>query len=214
MAKNTQIQETEVNDDIVRYGDGIYRWVYELPMMKSLFLLMEVWRVLFFTGLIVGLLISVMAWIEGDSFAEGLKNGGVTIGIILGIFFVLSLPAYLIVTHANNGKYTVLFEMDEKSLSHTQIKNEKAQALDLLTILVGGAANNMTTTGIGMLNASGGSLTSRLDKVRRIIIRRKKHYIRLNGLLKRNMVYVKDSDFDFVKDFLVQHCTRAKVSGS
>ena len=206
-------KESEKNDDIVKCDDGTYRWIYELPMLKSLFLLFEVWRVMFLAGIIMGLFMCMMSLIEGEAFLEALKNAGISVGIVLGIIIVLSLPAYLIVTHANNGRYTVLFEMDENFLSHTQIKTEKAQALDLLTILVGGAANNATTTGIGMMNASGGSLTSKLAKVRHIILRRKKHYIRLNGLLKRNMVYVKDSDFDFVKDFLIGHCPQAKVSG-
>ena len=87
------------------------------------------------------------------------------------------------------------------------------KALELLTMLTGAATGNMTTTGIGLMNSGGGSLTSRLAKVRKIVIRRKSHLIRLNGLLIRNMVYVKDSDFDFVLDFLIQHCPKAKVRG-
>ncbi len=203
----------EINDDIVKCADGTYRWIYELPMRKSFFLLFEVWRCLFLGGVIIGLFMAILGWAEGTGFLEVLKNTGITIGIVLGILFVLSLPAYMIVTHAYNGKYTVMFEMDEDYLSHNQIKTDKAKALNELTILAGIATGNLTTTGIGLMNSGGGSLTSRLAKVRKIVIRRRAHLIRLNGLLIRNMVYVKDSDFDFVLDFLIQHCPKAKVRG-
>ena len=204
------LEGPERSDDIVQCGDGTYRWIYELPMRKSFFLLFEVWRVLLIAGLIPFLLTLIFS---SGSFLERLKDAGITFGIAFGILFVLSLPAYWIVTRANNGKYTVLFELDENFISHTQIKTEKAEALNVLTMLVGAAAGNMTTTGIGMLNASGGSLTCRLEKVKKVRAVRRKHLIKVHTLLKRNQIYVKDSDFDFVMDFLRSHCPNAQISG-
>ena len=200
---------SQLKDDIVKCSDGTYRWIYEMPMRKSFFLLFEVWRVLLIAGIAVMLI--TMIFSDG-TFLERLKDSAITLGIVLGIMFVLSLPAYWIVTRANNGKYTVLFELDEKFLSHTQIKTEKAKALELLTMLTGAATGNMTTTGIGLMNSAGGSLTSRLEKVRTVKGKRSKNLIKVNSLIKRNQVYVKDSDYDFVMDFLTEHCPAAKVS--
>ena len=199
----------QLKDDIVKCSDGTYRWIYEMPMRKSFFLLFDVWRVLLIAGIAVMLI--TMIFSDG-TLLERLKDSALTVGIVLGILFVLSLPAYWIVTRANNGKYTVLFELDEKFLSHTQIKTEKAKALELLTMLTGAATGNMTTTGIGLMNSAGGSLTSRLEKVRTVRGNRRKKLIKVNSLIKRNQVYVKDSDYDFVMDFLTEHCPAAKVS--
>lgn len=202
------LETSEQNDTVVYCQDGKYRWIYEQPMMKSLFLLMEVWRVLLIAALVPFVILLI---VSKEPFGERLLNALLTLAIPLGILLVLSLPAYLIVTRANNGKYTVLFEMDEQWISHTQIKTEKARALEVLTMFAGAAAHSPTTAGIGMLNASGGSLTCRLEKVRSIKGTRRKNLIRVNTLLKRNQVYVADSDFDFVFGFLKDHCPNAKT---
>ena len=202
------LETSEQNDTVVYCQDGKYRWIYEQPMMKSLFLLMEVWRVLLIAALIPFVILLI---VSKEPFGERLLNALLTLAIPLGILLVLSLPAYLIVTRANNGKYTVLFEMDEQWISHTQIKTEKARALEVLTMFAGAAAHSPTTAGIGMLNASGGSLTCRLEKVRSIKGTRRKNLIRVNTLLKRNQVYVTDSDFDFVFGYLKDHCPNAKT---
>jgi len=34
--------------------------------------------------------------------------------------------------------------------------------------------------------------------------------IKVNQLLNKNRIYVPEEDFDFVYDFLCQHCTKAK----
>ena len=202
------LETSEQNDTVVYCQDGKYRWIYEQPMMKSLFLLMEVWRVLLIAALVPFVILLI---VSKEPFGERLLNALLTLAIPLGILLVLSLPAYLIVTRANNGKYTVLFEMDEQWISHTQIKTEKARALEVLTMFAGAAAHSPTTAGIGMLNASGGSLTCRLEKVRSIKGTRRKNLIRVNTLLKRNQVYVADSDFDFVFEYLKDHCPNAKT---
>ncbi len=195
---------------IVVEESGKYRWVYELPMMKSLFLLVEVWKVFLLSNFLVGLVLSVIILIKG----EGLDGvwGIIQLGAIgTLILLVLSLPAYLITSHVNNGKYTVLFEMDEFGIDHTQIKTDKAKAMEALGILVGAAANNTTAVGTGILNATGGSLYSRFNNVRRIKAYPQKNLIRVNGLFIHNQIYVDDEDFDFVNSFIVSHCPNARV---
>ena len=193
---------------VLECNDTVYRWVYELPMWKSLFLLFEVWRVL----LIACLIPFVILLIAGSgSFPDRLWGAICTLAIPLAILLVLSVPAYLIVTKANNGKYTVLFEMDDEWITHTQIKTEKARALEQLTMLVGAKAGNPTAIGAGLLSATGGSLSSRLINVRRITAVRSKHLIKVHSLLKRNQVYVDDAGFDFVLNYLAGHCPNARV---
>ena len=196
---------------IIEDSNNKYRWVYELPMLKSLFLLFEVWKVLAMAAAVVLIFMILVALIGGDGLDAVIGSAELS-AVTLGILLVLSLPSYLIVTKANNGKYTVLFEMDEDGIDHTQIKTDKAQALDLLTVFVGVAARSRSTTAAGLLSASGGSLYSRFANVRKIKGIRRNNLIRVNGRLIHNMIYAEDADFDFVYDYIVSHCPNAKAS--
>ena len=207
MADNIPAYRTDIFED----RSGKYRWVYELPMLKVFFLLFEVWKVLAMSAFIVGAFMAIVTLIEGDGF-EGLLFSYEMAALVLGILLVLSIPAYWIVTKANNGKYTVLFEMDDSGIDHIQIKTDKAKALDTLAIFVNLLAGSRTSTAAALLSAGGGSLYSRFSNVRRIKADRKRNRILVNGILIRNQVYVDDENFDFVYDYIVRHCPQAKVS--
>ncbi len=190
--------------------DGVYRWVYELPMMKSFFLLFEVWRVLILSAGIIVVIMTVINMISGD----GLEGAffALRMGLlVLAILMVLSLPSYWIVTKANNGKYTVLFEMDEEGIDHTQIKTDKAKALELLTVLAGTKTGNHTVAGAGALSASGTSLYSRFSDVKKIQADASKCLIQLKGRLIRNQVYTDPEHYDFVLDYIIDHCPQAVI---
>ena len=189
---------------------GKYRWIYEVPMLKSFFLLMEVWKVLGISAFLVFIIMSLIDLISGQGFAGILFSLEMCL-LLLGIFLVLSLPAYYIVTKANNGKYTVLFEMDDSGIDHTQIKTDKARALEMLTAYVGSAVKNRTTTAAAVLSAAGTSLYSRYDKVRSIKALPEKNTILLNGRFIRNQIYAEDRYFDAVYDYIRRHCPNAEI---
>ena len=206
MPGNTPAYRTDIFTD----NSGKYRWIYELPMLKSFFLLFEAWKVLGMSAAVVALFMTIVSLIDGYGL-QGLLFSLESAALPLGILLVLSLPAYWIVTRANNGKYTVLFEMDDSGIDHIQIKTDKAKALDLLTVFVGLAAGNRGATASGMLSASGGSLYSRFSKVRKIRADRRNNRILVNGTLVRNQIYTDDGNYDFVFDYIVSHCPQAKV---
>jgi hypothetical protein len=207
-------KEKELEDLVFRslFADykGKYRWVYELPMLKSFFLLFEVWKVLGLSAMIVVFFMSVVSLVQGGGPSAMIFNMEMG-ALVFGIMFVLSIPAYYIVTKANNGKYTVLFEMDDSGIDHIQIKTDKAKALDLLVTFTGVATKSRTTTAAGMLSATGGSLYSRFSDVRRISAYPKKHLITLSGRFMENQVYVDDEDFIKVYEYIVHHCPNADI---
>ena len=197
-----------MNNNMLKFNNEKYCWIYELPMGKSFFLLFEVWKVLLISVLLINLLLNLpMALIEHSlsSFVGMLEMSG----LVLAILMVLSIPAYWIVIKANNGKYTVMFEMDEEGIDHLQIKTDKAKALDKLIVMAGTAAGNPTLTGSGLISSSGGSLYSRFSRVRKLVGYPKKNLIKVNGLLVHNQVYVEDENFDFVWSFIREHCPNA-----
>ena len=202
--------EKEGAGSIIKDSNSKYRWVYELPMLRGFFLLFEVWKVLALSSVIVMLLMITINVISGGG-ADSALGSAEMILITLGILFVLSLPSYYIVTKANNGKYTVLFEMDDSGIDHTQIKTDKARALEMLTAYVGSAVKNRTTTAAAVLSAAGTSLYSRYDKVRSIKALPEKNTILLNGRFIRNQIYAEDRYFDAVYDYIRRHCPNAEI---
>ncbi len=208
--KNNALASAAADRTLFKDAGEKYHWVYELPMGKSFFLLFEVWRVL---GIAAGIVIVLMALMNLFSHNgwKGLLFSAEMGILVLAILMVISIPAYWIVTKANNGKYTVLFDMDKDGIDHTQVKTDKQHALDVLTMFIGGASGNFTAAGAGMLSASGGSLYSRFSNVRKIKAVRGKDLIKLNGRFLRNQIYVAKEDFDFVYDYIVGHCPNAKI---
>ncbi len=197
-------------DRVLKDASGTYRWIYEMPMLKNMFLLFEVWKVLVLAAAIIAVLMTVMGLLAGDGIGAAVSAIGMC-ALVLGILMVLSAPAYYIVTKANNGKYTVLFEMNEQGIDHTQIKTDKAKALELLTLYVGGITKNRSATASAALSASGGSLHSNFSKVKSIKAYPNRNLIKVSGTLIQNQVYVKDEDFDFVYQYIVSHCPNAKI---
>lgn len=190
-------------------SDGKYRWVYEMNMLKN--------PTIFFTVLKVMMISLGIVWLFG--LVIGIGNMSLDYflfwtkltGIMIGIFFVLTIIGVL-VTAAVLGKYVVLFEMDEKEVTHIQMPRQvkKAEVIGLITALVGAMAKSPTTIGAGVLATAKTKSTSEFVNVRRVKARRRFNLIKVNQLLDRNQVYVADEDFDFVYNFIKSRCINAK----
>ena len=159
-------------------SDGKYRWVYEMNLLKNPTIFFTVLKVMMISigivwlfGLIIGL---------GDMKLEYFLFWTKLSGIMLGIFVVLTIIGVLI-TAVILGKYVVLFEMDEKEVTHIQMPRQvkKAEAIGLITALVGAMAKNPTTIGTGMLAASKTKSTSVFANVRRVKARRRLNLIKV-----------------------------------
>ncbi len=190
-------------------SDGKYRWVYEMNMLKN--------PTIFFTVLKVMMISLGIVWLFG--LVIGIGNMSLDYflfwtkltGIMIGIFFVLTIIGVLI-TAAVLGKYVVLFEMDEKEVTHIQMPRQvkKAEVIGLITALVGAMAKSPTTIGAGVLATAKTKSTSEFVNVRRVKARRRFNLIKVNQLFDKNQVYVADEDFDFVYNYIKSHCINAK----
>ena len=192
--------------------DGKYRWVYEVPMLKNPSILFDVYKVL---GISFGIVWLFNVLLIGCEEGYTLKSlWGVTSGflVLMGVFLVIGYIAYVIVAWSYGWKYVVLFTLDEKEVVHQQMPRQvkKATVLGALTAMVGVVAGKPGVVGTGILSASRSTSTSVLADVARIIPCRRLHLIKVNQLLNKNRIFVPDEDFDFVYDFLCQHCTKAQ----
>ena len=132
--------------------------------------------------------------------------------ILMLVFAVIGYVAYVIVAWTYGWKYVVLFTLDEKEVVHQQMPHQrkKAKVLGALTALRVSAAGKPGVVGSGILASSRSTSTSVLANVKRIKARRRQNLIKVNQLLNKNRIFVPDEDFDFVYDFLCQHCPNAK----
>ncbi len=197
--------------------DGKYRWTYEFNMLKNPAIILVVYKI-FLILLSIPFIINVIALARNgelqkewnDRLWSG-SNPKVWL-VVMAVFVVIILLAYLLVAWMYGGKYIVHFTMDENCIVHEQeaAQSKRAQKLGLLTALVGIFAKRPSTIGAGMLAASRTTFTSDFPNVRRIKPRRALKLIKVNKLLERNQVYVPREDFDFVLDFIRRHCPKAK----
>ena len=204
--------ETPADSRVKLYPDGKYRWIYEVPMLKNPSILIDVYKVL---GISFGIVWLFNVLLVGCEDGLNLKNlWSLTSGflVLYLVFLVIGYVAYFIVAWYYGWKYIVLFTLDEKQVVHQQMprQTEKAKVLGALTALLGAAAGKPGVMGTGVLSASRTSSTSVLANVSRLIPRRRLHLIKVNQLLNKNRVFVPDEDFEFVYDFLCQHCPKAK----
>lgn len=186
--------------------DGVYRWVYELSMLKNPAILITLLKI--FGGVIGGIWLLMNIADGFDSFVETTK----IMAIVLAGLCVLTLLSYLIVAALFGGKYCCLFEMDEQQIAHVQLPRQfkKAQVAGWIAMLAGVIAGNPAATGAGILAASRNKLTNKFSKVRSIKAAPSRNTIYVKGTLKSNQIYVDDAYFQFVLDFLRSHCPNAR----
>lgn len=197
--------------------DGKYRWTYEFNMLRNPAIILVVYKI-FGIPLSLPFLINVISLASkgelqkewNDRLWSG-SNPKIWL-VVMAVFAVIILIAYLIVAWTYGGRYIVHFTMDEKEIIHEQeaVQFDRARKLAFVTFLVGMFAKKPGMMGQGMLIASKSTSTSDFANVRRIKPRRLMELIKVNKLLDRNQVYVPKEDFDFVLNYIRQHCTNAK----
>ena len=204
--------ETPADSRVKFYPDGKYRWVYEVPMLKNPTILFDVYKVLGISFGIVWLFNVLLISCEDGLNLRNLWSFTSGFLILMLVFLVIGYLAYFIVAWYYGWKYIVLFTLDEKEVVHQMMPRqmEKAKVLGALTALIGSVAGKPGVMGAGVLAASRSTSTSVLAKVARLVPRRRLHLIKVNQLLNKNRVFVPDEDFDFVYNFLCQHCPKAK----
>ena len=203
---------SDVGERVKLYPDGKYRWVYEVPMLTNPSILFDVYKVLGISFFIVWLFGVVVLCCDGEMTLENLWGSTFGFLVVLGVLCVIGVIAYVIVAWCYGWKYVVLFTMDEREVIHQQMPRQmkKAVVLGALTSLMGLATGKPSMVGAGLLAASKNKLSSTLADVSKLVPRRWMNMIKVNQLLNKNRVYVPDEDFDFVYQFLCQHCPKAK----
>ncbi len=185
--------------------DGVYRWVYELSMLRNPTILFTVFKILGIIYIVTMPFILVPAIINlgfVDAIVECLP-----FLLLVPVFIVIILISYLIVTLIHGGKYVVLFEMNEKGIKHIQDPKsfDKGKKIAAAAVVAGAARGNIAAgLGQGTIIASHSSMTSHFDAVRKIKVIRRLNTIKLDAPFSHNQIYAADEDFDFVLNYIME----------
>ena len=77
-------------------------------------------------------------------------------------------------------------------------------------MLAGVLTGNASAAGAGILAATRNSLVSNFSAVRSIKAYPGRNLIKVNAPMSKNQVYVDDTQFQFVLDYIRSHCPKAK----
>lgn len=219
--ENFTQQETETVSDInaeappknggIQLGnDGKYRWIYEFSMLKNPTILFTIMKVLAFVSCAPALMVLLSDLDDGfEAFVSGIQVYG---GMLI-IMIPLSLLSYFIVAALYGWKYIVLFEMDEKGITHIQQDKQfkKAQGIAWMNMYLGAAGNKPGMTGRGLLLMTKNSMDSKFASVKKVTCIPNRNTIKLDQPLSHNQIYIDKADWDFVSDYIVKRCVSAKI---
>lgn len=193
--------------------DGKYRWTYELKILKNPTVFILVWNVLAFSVLLVFSFVITIDLVKNGFGDETLVTNLKVFAIAMLVVTVLVALGVLIYAAIMGGSYIVDFELDEKGVLHSQssAQAKKAKKLGAAAAAAGALSGRPTAAGIG-LAATRTEMYTEFDRVRSVKAYRRRHLIKVNGLLSRNQVYADGADFDFVLEYIASRVPeKAKI---
>lgn len=196
-------------------GSKRYRWVYQLRLFKNPVFFLLVFKIFFCIWLVISLFVLSLDLIEGCPPLKSLE-GTLLFMLLMGLILLLLLiVSYLLYGIIMGGRYTILFEMDEKGIAHIQVPKEakKVEKLGLATFLAGLLTGNPTVMGAGLLSAHKQASYTKFSAINKIRVNRKRQQIKIRSSgLFHNQVFTHPDDFDFVLNFIRSHSSDKKAS--
>ena len=193
--------------------NGKYVWEYEIDLNQNKVIFDLIMKILTGIFAFIVIVMTVVIAIDGSLDWEGLWF---FLKIALPIFlfvYVLGFLSYRLYARSLGGFYHVRFEMDEEGISHIPMKREQeySKNIGILSMLIGLFTRNVGQVGTGMYIATLENIYSRFSKVSSVKTDRKHDLINVNYMTLNNQIYVDKEDYDFVLDYIVSRCTKARI---
>ena len=191
---------------------GNYRWLHETNLYHNPVYLFLMWKIFIIIWAGVALLILMIGGLWRDPLDTILSLGPAV--IYMGLFLLVLITfSYYIYALLMGGKYTVLFVMDSKGVSHTQLASQfgRAKKIGTIAVIAGAASGKPGAAGVGLLAAGGGSMYTEFKKVRSVKYNRRRCIIKLRSSdLTCNQVNTAPEDFDFALKFIEERVPMSK----
>lgn len=192
--------------------DGKYRWLHETNLYRNYFFLFYIWKIFFFIWLGVAIFILLIS-VSGSDPLDSFRGIAPFLFYTLLLILVLLAFSYFIYALLMGGKYSVLFEMDQKGVSHLHLPRQfkKAEVIGALALLAGLVSRSPGAMGAGILALSNQSMHTEFKKVNSIKANPKNHVIKLRfSTLAHNQIYTAPEDFAFVLAFIEEQVKRVQ----
>ena len=190
-------------------NEGKYIWGYELDLFRNFVVLKLVLKIIGISFLGVYVLSCLLSIGNSGFFFDGLWKNTKAFIILTVVMLVLAIIAYFIYAKIMDGKYCVIFEMDEEGIKHTQLDKQadKANMLSLVEAMAAAAAHNPGLVGSSLMKYGHTSIQTDFKKVKKVSTDRKSNAIILKYGLHNNQIYVEDEDYEEVLSFIKDKCT-------
>lgn len=195
--------------------DGKYRWTFESNMWKDPTRFLFFFKVLNGIGVSMWLIICIIRLCNGMDWEDFGDMLFALLYIIIGMSALLVIT-YLIISVINEGKYVMLFEMDEQGVKSTTAgaKRKSAQRntwLDKwkeqwIASLLNVSLPQYATDGLG---SCGEVMTSTFSDIRHLKVNRRYSYVQIGRLFSINHIYARPEDLDFVYEYIKSHSPKA-----
>ena len=200
------MKSEEYTTRVKQCDDGKYRWTYEVNLYRNPTILIDLLKIVVGCLALPYLLIDGMIVIKDfgmnkEWFVKGQLNALIGFGGIILFMVILSVICYYWWAASLKGRYIASFVMDETGIEHHL---QKRSNLVMAAALV---SNNPST----IAAASVMSWKSEFRTVRRVIPVSRCDLIMVNELLSKNRIYVLPQDYEFILNYITQHCPRLKV---
>lgn len=191
---------------------GNYRWLHETNLYRNPVYLFLMWKIVIIIWAGVALFILTISGLWRDPL-DTISNLGPAM-LYTGLFLLVLITfSYYVYALLMGGKYSVLFVMNSKGVSHTQLASQfkKAKKIGTIAAVVGAVSGKPGVTGAGMLAMGGGSMYTEFKKVRSVKYNRRRCIIKLRSSdLTSNQVNTAPQDFDFVLKFIEERVPMSK----
>ncbi|MDO5132855.1 MAG: hypothetical protein Q4D81_07720 [Eubacteriales bacterium] len=198
---------------LMRDDEGVYHWVYRLPMFKNFSILKTVLKAMGIGLLITYALILLLVTDGGTNRPDGL---GMLIGILALVFVavvIIAFACYFGVAALYGGYYVAVYNMDDRKISMLQPADQadRNKLIAMFSAAAGALGGNWglvaASTGItGTLVAE-----SEFSKIRSLKIIPGLGEIRVHAFLTWYTVYVNPEDFGLVAEYMESRSINAKV---
>ena len=126
--------------------------------------------------------------------------------------FLITIPAYLAIAAIMGGTYAALFVMDENSIEHHQMpkKVKKLQLINTIGGWIGAAKGDLSMVGLSLFSSGVQVTKTDFKNVHSIKTAPRRNLIKLTeAWYSWNHIYVDDQDYDWVCQYIKDHCPMA-----
>ena len=197
---------TEVTDRVTLYDDGVYRWTYEMDLQNNRFMYIKVLKILGMVSLgIVAVCMTMGLFLGSDAF-------GAMAGIGLGssaLMLLIWVIAYGIWTMISRGRYRLYYQMTGTAVAvlPTGAKQKRFAPFSQETAASGDLPREVAER--AKIGGKRGRGITPFSMVLCVEPRRDQDVIDLKCLAGGTQVYVRQEDYEFILQFVQEHCRHA-----